>query len=123
MVTRQLLDTDPSPGTLLVGRYDLQLGHAEAAMVDDHFPSCLITPSHSASATGTLRKLTEMTDPDPSPFANCHVIVCYGGAGLFDKHLASTIHCVDDEIIGWLQRREQRRRARAVMPPSNPGGD
>ena len=72
---------------------------------------------------GTLRKLTEMTDPDPSPFANCHVIVCYGGAGLFDKHLASTIHCVDDEIIGWLQRREQRRRARAVMPPSNPGGD
>jgi len=27
--------------------------------------------------------------PDPSPFANCHVIVCYGGAGLFDKHLAS----------------------------------
>ena len=36
---------------------------------------------------------------------------------------ASTIHCVDDEIIGSLQRREQRRRARAVMPHSNPGGD
>src|SRR5438876_6765396 len=68
-------------------------------------------------------KLTEMTDPDPSPFANCHVIVCYGGAGLFDKHLASTIHCVDDEIIGWLQRREQRKRGRAVLPHSNPGGD
>jgi hypothetical protein len=34
-----------------------------------------------------------------------HVIVCYVGACLFDKHLASTIHCVDDEIIGWLQRR------------------
>jgi hypothetical protein len=32
----------------------------------------------SASATGTLRKLTEMTDPDPNPFANCHVIVCCG---------------------------------------------
>jgi hypothetical protein len=77
----------------------------------------------SASAIGTLRKLTEMADPDPSPFANYHVIVCYGGAGLFDKHLASTIHCVDDEIIGWRQRREQRRRARAVMPSSNPGGD
>ena len=45
----------------------------------------------SASATGTLRKSTEMTDPDSSPFANCRVIVCYGGAGLFDKHLASTI--------------------------------
>ena len=63
-----------------------------------------------------------------SPFANCHVIVRYGGAGLFDKHLvdkhlASTIHCVDDEIFGSLQRREQRRRARAVMPHSNPGGD
>jgi hypothetical protein len=26
-------------------------------------------------------------------WANCHDIVCYGGAGLFDKHLASTIHC------------------------------
>jgi hypothetical protein len=77
----------------------------------------------SASAIGTLRKLTEMADPDPSPFANCHVIVCYGGAGLFDKHLAATIHCVDDEIIGWWQRREQHRRARAVMPSSNPGGD
>jgi hypothetical protein len=44
-----------------------------------------------------------VTDPDPSPFANCDAIVCYGGAGLFDKHLASTIHFVDDEIIGWLQ--------------------
>jgi hypothetical protein len=52
-----------------------------------------------------------------------HVIVCYGGAGLFDKHLASTIHCIDDEIIGSLQRREQRRRARAVMSHGNPGGD
>jgi len=37
--------------------------------------------------------------------------------------LASTIHCVDDEIIGSLQRREQRRCARAVMPSSDPGGD
>jgi hypothetical protein len=25
--------------------------------------------------------------------------------------------------MGWLQRREQRRRARAVMPHSNPGDD
>jgi hypothetical protein len=70
-----------------------------------------------------LGKLTEMTDPDPSPFDHCHVIVRYGGAGLFDKHLASTIHCVDDEIIGSLQRREQCRRARAVMSHGNPGGD
>jgi hypothetical protein len=29
----------------------------------------------------------------------------------------------DDEIIGWLQRRAQRKCARAVMPHSNPGGD
>jgi hypothetical protein len=33
-----------------------------------------------------------------------------------DKHLASTIRCVDDEIIGWLQRREQRKRGRVGMP-------
>ena len=81
--------------------------------MSDLNPDC--TPKRaSASATGTSRKLTEMTDPDPGPFANCHVIVCYGGAGLFDKHLASTIHCVDDEIIGWLQRREQRAGAPAL---------
>jgi len=43
-----------------------------------------------------------MTDPEPGPFANRHVIVWCGGARLFDKHLASTIHCVDDEIMGWL---------------------
>jgi hypothetical protein len=31
------------------------------------------------------------------------IIVCYGEAKLTDKHLASKIHCVDDEIIGWLE--------------------
>ena len=45
--------------------------------------------------------------------ANC---VSAGGAKFADKHLASTIRCVDDEIIGWLQRREQRRRGRVGMP-------
>jgi hypothetical protein len=40
----------------------------------------------------------------------CDVIVCYGRAKLTDKHLASKIHCVDDGIIGWLERREQRMR-------------
>jgi hypothetical protein len=44
--------------------------------------------------------------------ADCDVIVCYDGAKVADKHLASTVHCVDDEIIGWLKRREQRRRDR-----------
>jgi hypothetical protein len=41
--------------------------------------------------------------------ADCDVIVCYGGAKLTDKHLASKIQCVDDEIFEWLERREQRR--------------
>jgi hypothetical protein len=40
--------------------------------------------------------------------ADCDVIVCYGGATIHDKHLASKVHCVDDEIIG-LQRRERRK--------------
>jgi hypothetical protein len=51
-----------------------------------------------------------VTAPDPNPFANCDVIVFQGGAMLFD--LASTIHCVDDEIIKCLKRRERRRRDR-----------
>jgi hypothetical protein len=66
--------------------------------------------------TGRLEKQTSvsaaaMTDPDPNPFADCDVIVCRGGAKLTAKHLASTIHCSDDEIIGWLER---RRRALAA---------
>jgi hypothetical protein len=36
----------------------------------------------------------------------------HGGATPFDKHLASTVHCVDGEIIGWLERRERRKRDR-----------
>jgi hypothetical protein len=31
--------------------------------------------------------------------ADCDVVVCYGNAKLVDKHLAATVHCVDDEII------------------------
>src|SRR5260370_37358291 len=42
--------------------------------------------------------------------ADCDVIVRYGGATFADKHLASTIHCVDDEIFEWLQRRETKPR-------------
>jgi hypothetical protein len=40
--------------------------------------------------------------------ADCDVIACYGGAKLVDKRLAATVHCVDDEILGWLKRRDQR---------------
>jgi hypothetical protein len=94
-----------------------QSGHGA---MSDLSPECALKRT-SASATGTLER--QLTDPDSSPFANCDVVVCHGGANLFDKHLASTIYCVDDEMIGWLQRRKQRRRARAGMPPSNPGGD
>jgi hypothetical protein len=37
--------------------------------------------------------------------AGCTVITCYGSATVYAKHLASTVHCVDDEIIEWLRRR------------------
>jgi hypothetical protein len=48
-------------------------------------------------------------DDRSNPCADCDVIVCYGGAKLADMHLPSTVRCVDEEIIGWLKRREQRR--------------
>jgi hypothetical protein len=41
---------------------------------------------------------------------DCDVIARYGGAKLTDKHLASKIHSVDDEIITWLERRERCNR-------------
>jgi hypothetical protein len=44
--------------------------------------------------------------------ADCDVVVCYGGAKLTDRHLISTIHCVDEEIFEWLERREAKRRKR-----------
>jgi len=51
-----------------------------------------------------------MPDPDPNPFADCDAIVCYTNAKPTDTHLASVIHCIDGEIIGWLERQERRRR-------------
>ncbi len=51
-----------------------------------------------------------MTDPDSNQFGD-EVIVCCGGAKPEDKHLASKIHCIDDEIFDWLKRREKRRSA------------
>jgi hypothetical protein len=38
-------------------------------------------------------------EPSVSDAADCDVVVCYGNAKLVDKHLAATVHCVDDEII------------------------
>ena len=49
--------------------------------------------------------------------ADANVIVCYSNAKLTDTHLASEIHCVNNEIFGWLERREQRRRGK--QPPSH----
>jgi hypothetical protein len=47
---------------------------------------------------GSGSGVEHVTAPDPNPFADCHVIVFQGEAALFDRHLASTIHSVDDEI-------------------------
>jgi hypothetical protein len=58
------------------------------------------------------QRAAAMTDLDPNPFADCDVIVCYGNAKSTDKHAAATIHCIDDEVIEWLERRERRRRSR-----------
>jgi hypothetical protein len=38
------------------------------------------------------RKQTSVSDA-----ADCDVVVCYGNAKLVDKHLAGTVHCVDDD--------------------------
>jgi len=37
----------------------------------------------------------------------CDVIICYGGTKPTNRHLAATVHCVDDEIIEWLERRRE----------------
>jgi hypothetical protein len=37
-----------------------------------------------------------------------------------DTHLASTVHCVDGEIIEWLERREQRRRDETASAANKP---
>jgi hypothetical protein len=34
--------------------------------------------------------------------ADCDIIRCYRNTKLTDQHLTSTVHGVDDEIIGWL---------------------
>ncbi len=47
--------------------------------------------------------------PQKQTSADCDGIVCYGGAKPAEKHLASKMHCVDDEIIEWLQRRRRDR--------------
>jgi hypothetical protein len=60
-----------------------------------------------------------MSDPDPDEPGG---VLCGGGAKPTDTHLASTVHCVDDEIIEWLERRERRKLDRreehiSAIPP------
>jgi hypothetical protein len=50
-------------------------------------------PWNGMSVCFTPRKQTSA-----SYAADCDVIACYGGAKPTDKHLASKIHCVDDQI-------------------------
>lgn len=45
---------------------------------------------------------------------DCDVIICGGNAHPTDTHLASIVHCVDDEIIGWLEKRRERQLRKAV---------
>jgi hypothetical protein len=52
---------------------------------------------------------TARKQPSVSYAADCDLIVRYGGAKLTDKHLASRIVAVDDEIISWLRRRKGSR--------------
>jgi hypothetical protein len=44
--------------------------------------------------------------------ADCDIVVCYGGAKPEDEHLAVIVHCVDDEIIRWLEKRPDVRQVR-----------
>jgi hypothetical protein len=58
--------------------------------------------------TADIGQRRAMIDPDPNPLFGdgCIVIACYGGAKPEDTHFASTVHCIDDEIIAWQQRAE-----------------
>jgi hypothetical protein len=68
---------------------------------------CLRYPRKQTSASAAA-----MTVPIPTPLPIAMSSSAAGGAKLTAKHLASRmIHCSDDEIIGWLER---RRRAVAA---------
>jgi hypothetical protein len=41
--------------------------------------------------------------------ADDEIVICYGNAKPEDTHLASIVHCIDDEIFKWLKRRELRK--------------
>ncbi|HWO32516.1 MAG TPA: hypothetical protein VNO32_27280, partial [Candidatus Acidoferrum sp.] len=82
-----------------IGRHPKPSTKCEILDRSKYFPLCTRKQTSASAAA--------MTNPDPNPFADCDAIVCCSGAKVTAKHLASTIHCIDDEIIGWLKRREQ----------------
>ena len=50
------------------------------------------------------------------------IVICYGGAKPTDTYLMSRVVATDEEIIGWLERRERRRaRPRHVCSSLNNG--
>jgi len=44
---------------------------------------------------------------------DCEVIICHCGAKPNRDLNFATVHCVDDEIFEWLERRERRKGSRA----------
>jgi hypothetical protein len=46
-------------------------------------------------------------NPDQLDDCEVEIIVCDANAKPTDTRLAVTIHCIDDEIVQWLERREQ----------------
>jgi uncharacterized OsmC-like protein len=48
--------------------------------------------------------MSSMTDRDDDDF-----VLCGGGARPTDVHLASVVHCVNEEIVEWLKRRGTHR--------------
>jgi hypothetical protein len=51
------------------------------------------------------------THPAPAPRA-ATIVITGGGAKPTDEHLLSIVHCVDEEIIDFLKRREKRNLKR-----------
>jgi hypothetical protein len=54
--------------------------------------------------------------------ADSDIVVCYIGTKPTDLHLLSAVHCIDGEIIEWLERREVKakrldRQSRKIGKP------
>jgi hypothetical protein len=62
-----------------------------------------------------LNNINNLAD-DNLNAADCDLIVCYGGAKPADKHLASRIVCIDEEIVTRLERRVSNGGGK--QPPS-----